>query len=479
MRPEMTPEGVPTKEKLIKELTAFCKEGYLISRAKPSLQELGGLIGLTIAGGPSRPDSVIDWRDRREVLRSVLKEIAEDEVKAVLGAEYAKATIKLFRLDQTRPVERHEQKNLNDLQDGLIDGVRRKAFVEEHRPLILGAVADALIQREEAAMPPGVLEEPEVGEEPAPDPQEDFEIAPMADPEEDGGSEHDQESEFPQDPEPQELPDSETPPAEDTIPKPPRQEPPDQPETPPAVVAPTMPVASQSRRLSGTARALIGIVALIGVAAVVLLIVRSQSSESGQGGQEAVRQTTSPSPAATPPSKDPSNAPAIPPIDFTAEVVNWCYCGDLDTLESQIKIKPRFVNHSARSVDLRTGGSARLGLAIYARATSDRSWITPTAPRYRRYGRWLVVPPNAPGDLVSTTMFETHWERDSPFLRAFGKYLDPDHYEGDLVFNVPPDLSVGSYQVRLAYRLHSGDLYFPRKGAARQWHGYRKSGATF
>jgi hypothetical protein len=210
---------------------------------------------------------------------------------------------------------------------------------------------------------------------------------------------------------------------------------------------------------------LVGLTLLIAVAAVVALVLRGHEQNSDQPRSETARQQseTSPPPLVVVPNDK------VPAIDFTAEVVHWCYCGDEETLESQIKIKPRFVNHSARRVDLRTGGSARLGLAIYAKASSDRSWITPTDPRYRRYGKWLVVPPNAPGDLVSTRMFETHWDR--VVLKPFGEYLDPDHYEGDLVFNVPSDLLITDFNVRLAYRLPSGDIYFPRKGAQVYWRG--------
>jgi hypothetical protein len=458
---------LPDQGLLFDDLTTFVQAGYRIGEAETSLASLKALTDLRVVGGPERPRGVLGWGKRLETIRSVLRSIAEDEVRSALGDEYTEVTIRLFRLDRKKPMTRIAHVALNDLQDELGDvfGVKRRVFVDKHRRPILEVIADALIQREQAAMATDDLEEPGNTEEVAAD------AAPeQSAPEEDGGEDEaaaDSASGVPLPPEPA---DTEQPPADEAPPEP-EQEPLG--ELPPPVPG----QASRPHRLSGTARALILMVSLIAVAAVALLLVRSQSSESGKPEAEATQQArTSPQPAAAP-SKDPSNAPAIPPIDFTAEVVNWCYCGDSDTLESQIKIKPRFVNHAARRVDLRTGGSARLGLAINAKSSSDRSWITPTEPRYRRYGKWLVVPPNAPGDLVSTTMFETHWEPAS--LRLFGEYLDPDHYEGDLVFNVPPDLSVGGHRVRLAYRLHSGDLYFPRKGAAEQWHGYRKAGSTF
>lgn len=476
----MTAEAPPNKEQLIREISQFCNVGYVV-RTK-SLKALGGLIELEIVGGPARPEGVMEWRERRETLRSILREIANNEVRAALGDAHAKATIRLFRLDIPRPVERHIQENLNDLQDDLLDGVRRKAFVEEERPVIFEVIAEALIQREQdaqAAKRPGDLdEEPdsakEIGPEASagevdqvPEPDEvddedeeatDAEPGGSSQPEfEEVASEAEQANEIPAEAKPFEREPSE-----------------ELPPTPLAVAVPptTPPPAREPRpqRLRGTARVLILVVSLIAVAAVALLVIRNQSSDSGQPKPEAKQQaTTSPQPAASAPSKDSASVPAVPPIDFTAEVVNWCYCGDEETLESQIKMKPRFVNHSARRIDLRTGGSARVGLAIYAKASSDRSWITPTSPRYRRYGKWLVVPPNAPGDLVSTRMFETHWTRTS--LRPFGEYLDPDHYEGDLVFNVPPDMVLRNFNVRLAYRLHNGDLYFPQKGAFLNWQG--------
>ena len=135
-----------------------------------------------------------------------------------------------------------------------------------------------------------------------------------------------------------------------------------------------------------------------------------------------------------------------------------------------MKVKPQFVNLSSRPIDLRTGPDARLALAVYAPATKRRTWISPVHPRYRQHGHWLLVPPNAPGQLHSTQMFETHWERTR--LKPYGKYSDPDRYEGDLVFNIPPDLTLTRYNVRLAYRLNSGGLYFPSNGAVGQWRGH-------
>ncbi len=456
----------PDRDRLIDDLTEFVQAGYRVGEAEALLASLKVLTDLIVVGGPDRPRGVLAWSKRLESIRSVLRSIAEEEVRSALGEEYAEVTIRLFRLDKKKPMVRSAHVALNPLQDelGEVFGVRRRVFVEKHRDPILEVIADALIQREQAAMAPDDLEEPGDTEEVV----ADAEAAPEQSAPEEDGDEDEEATDAPSSAEPA---DTGQPPT-DEAPSEPEQEPPG--ELPP----PASLQASRPRRLSGTARALILMVSLIAVAAVALLIIRNQSSESGQPKSEKAQQSqTSRQPTAAAPNKDALTAPAVPPIDFTAEVIRWCYCGDKETLESQIKLKPRFVNHSSRRVDLRTGGSARLGLAIDAKSSLNRSWITPTHPRYRRFGKWLVVPPNAPGDLVSTTMFETHWEPTS--LPPFGKYLNPGHYEGDLVFNVPPDLSVGGHRMRLAYRLHNGDLYFPRKGAAGQWRGYRKAGSTF
>lgn len=475
----------PDRDLLIGDLTAFLQAGYRVGDAEASLTSLKVLTDLRVVGGPDRPRGVLAWGERLESVRSLLRSIAEDEVRAALGDQYAEVTVRLFRLDKKKPMTRLAHIALNDLQDELggVFGVRRRVFVEKHRLPILEVIADALIRREqEAAIPDDALEESNDAEEIA----DDAEAQPIEpSPEENDGEDEDAMSSEPEIDPPPDVADGERPTLDESSSESSAPEPSeDLPSTPLAVAVPpptTSPPTGEPRpqRLRGTARALVLVVSLIAVAAVALLVIRNQSSDPGQPKSETARQAkTSPQPAVPAPSKDSANTPSVPPIDFTAEVVNWCYCGDEETLESQIKIKPRLVNHSARRIDLRTGGSARLGLAIHANASSDRSWITPTEPRYRRYGKWLVVPPNAPGDLVSTTMFETHWNRIS--LRpVVGKYLDPDEKEGDLVFNVPPDLAVGGYRVRMAYRLHNGDLYFPRKGAAEQWHGYREEGSTF
>jgi len=467
----MTQDQSPDKRLVIADLERLARIGYRSGRAQ-QVSQVELLIRLRVAGGPNLPNGTMEWHGRRESLRSLIGSIAANEVQEKLGEKYADATCTLFRLDAPRPLEL--QNTLNDLQAELSESFGEtdpRGFLNHHRGLLFEVIAEALIQREQEAI--NDLEEAERGEKtPADHEPDDLDREAPVPPNDDKDEEATDSTQDASSPEP---PDTEPSPVEETRPKPTEQEPSDEPAPSPLIAAsapsPSIPTrASRSRNLSGTARALIGIVALIAVAAAVLLVIRNQSPGSGQEKSETTRQAqTSPSPAATAPSKDPPNAPAVPPIDFTAEVVNWCYCGDSDTLESQIKIKPRFVNHAARRVDLRTGGSARLGLAFYAKASSDRSWITPTEPRYRRYGKWLVVPPNAPGDLTSPTMFETHWERTS--LRPLGEYLDPDHYEGDLVFNVPPDIVLGAFNVRLAYRLRSGDLYFPRKGAHGYWRG--------
>jgi hypothetical protein len=135
----------PDKETLIREITKFCRIGY-ITDSQP-LRDLDTLFLLRILGGPAQPDSVLEWRERRDTLRSVLRKIAKDEVRAELGTEYEEATLKLFRLDEKNPLHRSDQESLNDVQDGLL-GLNRKKFVEEERPVIFDVIADALLRRE-------------------------------------------------------------------------------------------------------------------------------------------------------------------------------------------------------------------------------------------------------------------------------------------------------------------------------------------
>ena len=458
----MTYDQIPDKPSLVEDLKHLAQIGYRTGRAE-QIAQVELLVRLRIAGGPELPGGVMEWHKRRESIRALLGSVADTEVPKVLDERYAEATRTLFRLDKPRPVE--TQSTLNELQAELskfFGETDDRGFLKHHRKLLLEVIADALIQREKEATPADELEEQldEEASPPASKDEADEDQAAAAPPPEPIEAEPEYEEEA-----------DELPPASPAV-------------LPPARDLPPEADAPRSRRFSWTAGVLIGVLSLIAVAALVLLVIRNQPSESEEPKTAAApepstapQERATPEPASATPREKDSAASAAPQINFTAEVVRWCYCGDFDTQESQIKMKPRFANHSARKVDLRTGGSARLGLAFYAKSSSDRSWITPTEPRYRQYGKWIVVPPNAPGDLTNPTMFETHWEPTS--LRPFGEYLDPDFYEGDLVFNVPPNLSVGGYRVRLAYRLRSGDLYFPRKGAAGQWKGYEKEGSTF
>jgi hypothetical protein len=412
----MAHDEIPDKRLLVADLKQLAQIGYRVGRAQ-QIAKVELLVHLRIAGGPDLPSGTMEWHKRRESIRALLGSVADIEVPKVLDEKYAEATRILFRLDKPRPLEPEAQNTLNELQAELskfFGETDERGFLKHHRELLLEVIADALIQREEEAIAPEELEEQLDDKESAPASQgegddEDLEADPPPEPIE-TDPEHEEESD----------------------------------ELPPAS-PPVLPVAHdlapetdtpRSRRFNWTAGILIGVLSLIAVAALVLLVIRNQPSESEEPktatapeSSTAPQEEATPEPASATPREKDSAASAVPQIDFTAEVVRWCYCGDFDTRESQIKMKPRFANHSARKVDLRTGGSARLGLAFYAKSSSDRSWITPTEPRYRRYGKWIVVPPNAPGDLTNPTMFETHWEPTS--LRPFGEYLDPDFYEGD------------------------------------------------
>ena len=164
-------DALPSKDKLIEELDKFVRIGY-ITETEPH-RDLGVLLTLRALGGPARPESFSEWRERRDDLRSALREIAETEVKAALGDERSDATLKLFRLvdlegkENKRPVYRQHQMSLNALQDDLLAGVKRKKFKEEERPVILAAIADALLQREREAWeadqsgkPPAPIDQP-------------------------------------------------------------------------------------------------------------------------------------------------------------------------------------------------------------------------------------------------------------------------------------------------------------------------------
>jgi hypothetical protein len=159
---------IPTKEQLEKELAELCRKGYLQGRAH-LLEDLPGLIGLTIAGGPQPPESVMQWQERREQLRAVLKEIVTSEVADHLGERYEDAALKIFRLDVSQPLHPSQHRDLGELQTDLNEqfggeGLTARTFLNNHRPLILEVIADSLIAREKETL--GQLDE-QPAQEPA------------------------------------------------------------------------------------------------------------------------------------------------------------------------------------------------------------------------------------------------------------------------------------------------------------------------
>jgi hypothetical protein len=162
-----TARQIPTKEQLEHELAELCRKGYVQGRAH-LLQDVPGLIGLSIAGGPKPPESPLEWRERREQLRAVLKEIVTSEVAERLGENYEDAALSVFRLDVSQPLHPSDHRSLGEIQADLnkdFGGTpTARTFINHHRPLIFEVIADSLIVREKKAL--GQLDE-QPAQEPA------------------------------------------------------------------------------------------------------------------------------------------------------------------------------------------------------------------------------------------------------------------------------------------------------------------------
>lgn len=153
---------IPTKKQLEEELAELCRKGYREGRAQ-YLEDLSGLIGLTIAGGPEQPESLVEWRERREQLRAVLKKIVTTEVAERLGERYRDAALRIFRLDVSQPLHPSQHRELGEIQADLNEqfggeGLTARTFLNNHRPLILEVIAESLIAREKETL--GPLDEP-------------------------------------------------------------------------------------------------------------------------------------------------------------------------------------------------------------------------------------------------------------------------------------------------------------------------------
>ncbi len=147
----------PTERQLAKELQFLCANiGYRSgTNGTEAIREVPTLIGLVIVGGPSVPDGILEWRDRRERLRAVLQDVIENEVKKELDERYADAAIRIFRLNASRPLDVPDHVALGEIQAPLDEafGSPRgsKAFQDDHRPLIFAVMARALATRERKA----------------------------------------------------------------------------------------------------------------------------------------------------------------------------------------------------------------------------------------------------------------------------------------------------------------------------------------
>lgn len=144
----------PSEERLVVELPTLCDIGYQSGGAH-SLRRVPGLVKLTIAGGPTPPESAVEWRERRDKLRAVLKEIATAEVAHRLGEQYEQAALKVFRLDAKQPLAYPQRPTLTEIQDCLTEDFGEppstRGFVENHRQELFKVIAESLVEREEAA----------------------------------------------------------------------------------------------------------------------------------------------------------------------------------------------------------------------------------------------------------------------------------------------------------------------------------------
>jgi hypothetical protein len=155
IRPQMASDALPSEEQLTEELQRLCAEiGYRAgTRGIEAMEDVPALVGLEIVGGPTEPGNILEWKARREAVRQVLREIAGDEVAKQLDDQYAEAAIKIFRLEAKHALDAPGHVPLGEIQAPLDRefGGGIKAFQNNHRPLILAAMAQALRTREAQA----------------------------------------------------------------------------------------------------------------------------------------------------------------------------------------------------------------------------------------------------------------------------------------------------------------------------------------
>jgi hypothetical protein len=437
----MTVPELPSERQLLYELNDLCgRIGYRIGGVQKSLERLPGLIGLTITGGPTWPDGAPEWHDRREALRFVLRDIAENEVADQLGQQYSEAAIKVFRLDAERPLEPEAHRPLSEIQAPLDERFGRyagaKTFQNQHRPLLFGVIARSLLAREkEVATREGLKSSNK-----QPEPNRVREVTPSAEPKKPTVHTNlsgDRQSE------------------QKTLVSPQRRQQLDETKAPHDLSATQLDrLGNQPKRPEKSDY--LKIIVVLGSLLAVPFVLMGLNAVFEHGLQQGRH---------------------VAPIEFSVQIERWFYkTGNFSTTEAQIKIKPRFVNESPRPVDLRPGGNARLALAIYL-PYPPRQWLSSTRPRYRRVGHWLLVPPkplNTQG--LSHGSYKTDLTRE--FLGPFESYFEPSRSKGDFVFDVLPSLNFTNSSPRLAYRRPDGSVYFPPGGAFRSWSGYQ-GGMTF
>jgi hypothetical protein len=145
---------LPSEEQLAEELQHLCADiGYVATTARTkAMRRVPCLISLSIVGGPAEPTTILEWIDRREALRSVLREIAEQEVPKKLDEQYSEAATAIFRLRADKPLRPSEHLRLSEIQTPLDEKFGSppgsKAFQDNYRPQLLAVVANALRARE-------------------------------------------------------------------------------------------------------------------------------------------------------------------------------------------------------------------------------------------------------------------------------------------------------------------------------------------
>lgn len=440
------------------ELKELCgRIGYRSSDTQKALERIPGLVGLTIMGGPALPTGNAEWRARREAIRDVLRDVAKKEVRDQLGDLYSYATTKVFRLDEPRPLGWRAHRKLNEIQAcldvkfGGDEGGRE--FLNNHRPALFDVIVGALqarerqqgekarqrVEAEAASADKGKSAAPQVRAKPkSGHPRQ---------------STSDKGRRRRQDPsrriaaEKRRVRDASSPKALRKRPLP-AKTPKPSPASPPK---PAATVSSWQQIKPWTKGWRLTITIPLGLILILSLVVLAVALIFGRPVLQPRLMT---------------------PMRFSVQVEDWLYKRGDSTEVAQIKIKPRLVNRSLRTVDLRLGRKARIALAIVAPSPPIHPWLSSTRPRYRRYGDWLLVPPKGLG-AGGLSWHSRDYESDLTVakLGPFESYAEASGNGGSLVFDVPPELSFTNGSPRIAYRLPSGQVYFPLGGAFAAWRG--------